>query len=203
MPFVPANNVLQCEVRQTLDGQQIENVLYVSSGSGWDDAKVDAIHGSIVDLYTAIYAVLSTAIQFREAYYTDLTTATSPTYTRTGSLPINGADDAGSLPGNCALCVSHRTNGRGRSARGRTYIAGIPEDLVTGASISSGITNAVTTAFGLWRADIASGGYAHVIVSRFTGGDERVTALVQPVTVSLVVDNTVDSQRRRLPGRGR
>ena len=91
---------------------------------------MDTIHASLVDLFSLIYGQLSQDIEFREAYYTDLTSATAPTYTRTSGLPIDGSATNDALPANCALCISHRTNGRGRSSRGRTYIAGIPEDIV-------------------------------------------------------------------------
>jgi hypothetical protein len=47
-----------------------------------------------------------------------------------------------------------------------------------------------------------------VIVSRFSGVDAdkkpipRAAAVITPITAVTVVDNIVDSQRRRLPGRG-
>jgi hypothetical protein len=41
-----------------------------------------------------------------------------------------------------------------------------------------------------------------VVASRITNGAPRVTGLSQPVTSWLVVDLAVDSQRRRLNGRG-
>jgi hypothetical protein len=41
------------------------------------------------------------------------------------------------------------------------------------------------------------------IVSRFSGGQPRTAGEVYPVIAALVTDNVADSQRRRLPGRGR
>jgi hypothetical protein len=52
-------------------------------------------------------------------------------------------------------------------------------------------------------------GASWVVVSRFSGVDAngdpipRAAGVTTPITSVLVVDNIVDSQRRRLPGRGR
>jgi hypothetical protein len=42
----------------------------------------------------------------------------------------------------------------------------------------------------------------HVVVSRYHLGAPRVTGIATPVITYLATDNNVDSQRRRLTGRG-
>ena len=51
-------------------------------------------------------------------------------------------------------------------------------------------------------------GYTWVVASRFSGVDAegdpipRAAGITTPITTVLIVDNLVDSQRRRLSGRG-
>jgi len=45
-------------------------------------------------------------------------------------------------------------------------------------------------------------GIPFVVVSKKSGGLPRAIGLSTPVQQSVIVDNILDSQRRRLPGRG-
>jgi hypothetical protein len=107
------------------------------------------------------------------------------------------------------MSVSFRTESRGRSFRGRNYIVGLTEDQVTGNDFASGITGLFQAVYELlldFGQDIA---WAWVVASRFSGVDPvthdpipRTTGIATVVTAVTVVDNFVDSQRRRLTTRG-
>jgi hypothetical protein len=135
---------------------------------------------------------------------TDLSTQTSPTVTVTTGLPITGTNTSDPLPNHVALCVSFRTNGRGRSARGRNYVSGFGEDAASGNTFSGTIANPIAQGY---AALINSATYTldweWVVYSRYENGDPRTEALIAPVDNVVLTDLVVDSQRRRLPGRGR
>ena len=114
--------------------------------------------------------------------------------------PVPGTYSGGdTTPPNVAFVVTYRTAAPGRSGRGRGYLPGPPADEVD----DSGLVSAT------WRADArdrwdnciqafltelggaGATGYDHSVVSLTTGGINVVT--------SYSVDNSVDTQRRRLP----
>jgi hypothetical protein len=141
-------------------------------------------------------------VTLNEVYTTDLTTQTGPTDTLAYVTPIPGERAHESLPNNVALTVSFRTAARGRSARGRNYIAGLSDDQVLHNTVDASVASGLAAAYNDIPARLEGLGYGWVVVSKKSGGVPRVAGLARPVTTAIVVDRTVDSQRRRLPGRG-
>lgn len=203
MAFVPAPNVLMCEARWTLLGQQVENVTYWQSDAGVFAGTAAVIAAEYQASWVANLAPLSgTDMSLRELYFTDLSSETAPTYTVVPGTPIVGTGGTATLPNSVSLVVSFRTEGRGRSSRGRNYLFGLTEGVVTGNTVSDTYANAALAFFDDWAAALGAGELAQVVVSRRTDGADRVTALVQPVTARVYTDQWIDAQRRRLPGRG-
>lgn len=205
MPFVPAANTVMAELRYLMNGEQAENTLYFDRTPGTVSAGIlPTVGGLLANWWSTAYAPLvSTQVELNEIYLTDLTTATSPTYTFAPTVAIVGGDASPPLPKNVSLAVSFRTAGRGRSARGRNYVYGLTEADVTGDTVSSTTEGSFQTAYNALITALSSEGFTWVVVSRYSNGVARTTALKQPVTSVVVVDPTVDSMRRRLPGRGR
>lgn len=200
MVFVPASNVLQVEIRGTLNGIPVECIQYHEHTGSIVMADVD----DLFDWYEAEFlpdylAPLGIEYKVTELYGTDLTSNTSPTYSRVFSPQLEGGEASAALPGNVAACISFRTVGRGRSARGRNYVPGILESDVTGNGMDVGLVNALVAAFELM---LGGGTYpanwVWVIVSRYLAGSPRVAALVSDVIDVLSTNLTVESQRGRL-----
>jgi hypothetical protein len=61
----------------------------------------------------------------------------------------------------------------------------------------------VVSAFQAYQAAMNTAGYNLVVLSRIQDGVPRDLALAQTVTSILTTDLFIDSQRRRLTGRGR
>lgn len=204
MPFVPAPNVAMCELRQILDQEQIENILYFEAAAALTPAMMTQLGLDLIEWWnTDLSANLSIELTLSEVFITDLTTNTSPTVSVTTGLPDVGQVANPALPGNVALAVSFRTAGRGRSSRGRNFVPGIHESAVSGSHTTGSFRTAIEDSYqNLIGAGALSLGFQWAVVSRITGGAPRTAALVQPVTSAVVIDNVVDSQRRRLPGRG-
>lgn len=120
---------------------------------------------------------------------------------------LQGGDVNEPVPNNVALCVTLSTGFAGRAARGRMYLGGIPGQRVVINEITTAYAELVNDAF---QAGLISR-YANtgttdmdvVIYSQFEDNQLRDQARLTVVTEAAVRDRTVDSQRRRLPGRGR
>lgn len=204
MPFIPANNVVQAELVFNWDGQIVENVLHYQIGGGWTITLMDELGGKLVTWWSTYFKAGSpTNLTLQNIKLIDLTSSTAPAIDYATGLPLTGTAAAGSLPNNCTCVITKRTPLRGRSYRGRIYHVGLKEDQVTGntilgASVSTFITNytalQVFTLAGPLDAEL-------VVVSRYENKFPRPMAVVTQVT-HFTADVIVDSQRRRLPGRG-
>ena len=203
MPFVPTPDVAKVELRYTYQGQQCENTLFFIHNVGINLTDMEALAGAIAANYsTAIVPNVPTSLILREIYVEDQSDASAPAVTYTVGLPQAGTDGAPAAPNNVTLCVSFRTVGRGRSSRGRNYILGITENEVDNNTVSP---LAWLPWFDLYQEFLdfgPLGPWTWGVLSTISGGVPRTVGLFQPITAFTVVDATVDSQRRRLPGRG-
>lgn len=204
MAFVPVPNTLQAELRFTLGSQLVENVLYFTGSAGVTPALATSLGTALVSWWNANFKADSvTTFTLQTVYMTDLTSQTSFTVTHTAGLPSAGTNGGDPLPFNCALVASFRTAQRGRSGRGRNYVSGWPETQVSASTADSLRVGRILTGYNLLiGAGTFVAGLQWVVVSRFHDGIPRAVGLAIPIT-SVVVDPTMDSQRRRLPGRGR
>lgn len=204
MAFIPVNGVALAEIRLSLFGQKIELTQYYNFDDPPPTSAMTTLGESLVDWFdTQLSTPLSTNLGLREVVVTDLSTATSPQVTVLPTATVTGKDDAPASPGNVALCVSFRTVFRGRSFRGRNFVPGIPSDQITGNTVATGVVEAIESAYNVLRVEhTASIDGQWGVVSRFSLGAPRVAGVFTPITTIVVVDANVDSQRRRLTGRG-
>jgi len=204
MAAIPVADTCLLELRQVLFGQKIENTFGFRLDGGFGTMEMTGLMNDMLLWWTTELAPwLSADISLRELVCTDLSTITGPSVAQAAPVPNpDGGVGFGSLPGNCALCVSFRTNLRGRSYRGRNFVAGLPETEVTGNTVATATVNGIQDAYQAIPASISSFPFEHTVISRFTAGAPRVAGASTPVTSYVVVDPFVDSQRRRLTGRG-
>ncbi len=204
MAFQPVNNTAQAEIRMSLHGQSIENVLHFVNADGWSFQELSLLASDLVSWWTSDLApLLSFELSLREVYVRDLSAQAALEASSAPSTQATGGVNNESLPANIALCVSLRTGFAGRSYRGRSYVPGIPENQSQYSVFTGSFVTAVVNAYNILRADSIAGGYPLVVVSRRVGGVARDVGVATPVTAVIAVDTAVDSQRRRLPGRGK
>lgn len=200
MAFIPAPNVLMLEIRGTFNGEEIENTLYFDTTGSITEAKVEDLFDFMEDDWLPDWlTALSDDFQVDELYATDLTSSTSPAYSRTITPPLVGDNTGGNLPGNVAIVISFRTNGRGRSTRGRNFVGGLTEDKVTGNLFDLTTLADLVAAYEL----LLGGGSFPVdwvwgVLSRIFEGAPRTEGLFQEIVDVLATDIIVDSQRGRL-----
>jgi hypothetical protein len=117
------------------------------------------------------------------------------------------AGSIGALPSSCALAIKKVTGNLGRSGRGRWYWPLGDTNAISGSNdtVFGAYVTAILAALSGFQTDIETVlPYATVgIVSYRTGGAQRSVGLYQRISGWANTDATVDSQRRRLTGRGR
>lgn len=205
MPFIPVPNTVMVELYYTQDAQQMENTLYFSRADTWDATEMTALADVINQwVITNISPLQNNTVAFRGCKVTDLTTATSGVVERLLAVSQNGGSAAAPLPNGTSLAIKFLTGGRGRSSRGRNYIVGLGEDQVNGNFVSPTVAQAYVAAYNLLNvpANLPTGVF-WVVVSRHLNKLPRTTGIAQDVTGAAITDTIIDSQRRRLPGRGR
>ena len=119
----------------------------------------------------------------------------------TEDLPAAGTDLSLPLPNNVAIAVHWGTGLIGRSRHGRTFQGGITQNSVDGNTYLQA-TNLQTAYDNLRTAlDNITLNVEFSVVSFVSNKAWRTTPLITPIS-GVAVENTLDSMRRRLPGRG-
>lgn len=203
MVYVPVLNTVAVSFRYTLDSQLVENVINFSGTVDWTTSNMASLGGDLIDWWRANLAPLqSVDVSFREVYLLSLETASSPSVIVTTSLPDTGEESGTPLPNNATCTVTFRTAQRGRSFRGRNYVIGLTQALLSSSNTISLTTRTdYLAAYGELLTLTLTNGAKPVVVSRFSDGAPRATGLATLVT-SFDMNLTLDSQRRRLPERG-
>lgn len=204
MGFVPAVNTIQVELVYLWDSQVIETVLHYDAADPISPLEYPNIGAQMVTLWNAnLKGCISTGISLTQIKITDMESPNGPSLSYGTGLPLAATLTGPALPNSCALCVTKRTILRGRSYRGRIYHPGLGEPDVTANVVSAARVSTILAAYEAIRSITANSiTYFMCVVSKVGDGIERETAEITRVS-SFTTDGLVDSQRRRLPGRGR
>lgn len=197
------DRLVKAEIRFLSNVQRVENVLHFRNTiDSPTPENMQALADAIVDQVTDNWLpLMNSSTTFTEVYVEEYADDISQSATASGA---NAPGTAGALamPGGSTFVVSLRTQFTGRSRRGRTYTIGMEETQQNGGVVTDAYRNAWLAAFNGLRAATLTIQWELVIASLVSGGVPRSTALVTPVNACIAVDNFVDSQRRRLRGRG-
>jgi len=203
MAFIPVDQVASVELRYLYFGEQVENTLYFYNTDNISPGHMTALGNYIDDWWNAqIKPLQSTAVIMREIYITDLSDVEGPTVTNIDSAGLTGAV-AGSAgqPGNVSIALSYRSSARGRSGRGRNYFIGLTEFDVVENTVLQAKLDAITLAYEELIVNPPTDWY-WAVVSRYHDNAPRTEGIARAVISCGFTDNWVDSQRRRLKGRG-
>ena len=116
--------------------------------------------------------------------------------------PVSGGRPGEGLPGNVTFAVTHLTGLTGRSNRGRTYFGGLAEADVNGDYFATARANGLRDGLSSVRSAASQAGWTMVVLSRALNKQIRPQAVAIPIIGFRYRDLFVDSQRRRLTGRG-
>lgn len=200
--FIPVDKGIEVACRFSLDGQQVQTSL-------WFQAPAAPVEQDLLDALNVMlqwWAFISGYVSQMliptvfQAY--DRTAQVKPSRVITEFTPAAGAVPGEIAPNNVAACVSLLTGYGHRSGRGRSYLMGIAVSQLTNNTFEPSPLSNWVEAYDNIRFEAQSVGLTHVIVSRYHDHLPRPLGVCVPVT-NIRIDNTVDSQRRRLPKRGR
>lgn len=204
MPFVPAPNIIMCELRAVNAGQKIENRFMFNAQGPVTPILLQTVATLCWDWWQLTYApLLPQSVALVESVATDLTAADGAQFTYSPATGVTGGNLTGPLPNEVSLAVSLRSTSRGRSARGRFYVLAIPSGEMADANsveaiYAGGLVSAAQQLINDSQ-DVAP----MVIVSYRTNNAPRPGGPVYyPVVSAVVTDLVVDSQKRRKPGVG-
>lgn len=185
----------------SIANQRLMNVYHVLGTGNWTATLL----GSLLLYFDAwetghALARRNTSCQYQGGYAVDLADQHGAFAQLANTVDGTQAGDV--LPNNVTLAIKAATAKRGRSFRGRTYWIGAPEAWLdaSGNAFQASEVNAIVSILELLRTGTIPNGGALVVRSIRSGGAYRTTGLMTPLTGWVSTDNTVDSQRRRLPG---
>lgn len=204
MQFIPFDRVAKLEAIFLADSQRVENVHHFWFETAPTQDDLEELAASYKTWWTTeLGPHLSSALSLQLVKVTDLTIEDGMSIEYATGLPVSGSAASPMLPNNVTIALKWTTGRAGRSYRGRTYILGLREDIVSANLIDTVYGGQLVTAYqNLVVRNLSVNDAVMVVASRFNNNLPRVTGLATVVT-NCSLDRGIDSQRRRLPGRGR
>lgn len=205
-PFIPAPGVMQAEMVYSYLAQKCENVYHFLQGDGATPptvAQMQAVAAALENWEsTQGRQMRHSAAVLLNITVRDLSTQSGPAIIRLPTTNVTGVGIGTAPPGNVTAAIKWNTGFRGRSFRGRTYHVGMPPNYITGNQLTAAaITDFLARYTALQTQLEAVAGIQMVVVSFAFNKFWRATALASHV-INPSVDANLDSQRRRLAGRG-
>jgi hypothetical protein len=200
MPFIPAPGVIQINMNAFWRNIAVANVLYIRkpTATAWSLSEMDAAIAVVLQWWrNTLMSEQSPEYVLDNVKATDLFSDSASTSLIVAGTPNTGTNTGESVQNTNALCVTFNTAGRGRSARGRNYVAGLLQSNLVDNHWDAGVCANVEAHYEVLGDDLGTSSLTHVVLSRYTGGNPRVTALAQPVTSYNITSNLVATQRNR------
>lgn len=202
--FIPAPDCARLVMHYSIFGQSVNNIHYFWRNGGWDSGSLleQAVEAA-ASWHTNIKPLLPTAATLVDITITDVAVEDSLQAITATSAPGTSGAAAFETTGN-TFVIKFTTDHIGRSFRGRMYwpllqVTQVNDGKLGSDALASVLVDAVSDFF----ADIESvTGNPHVIVSYQNDCEWRDVAVSTPVQGYTYTDLNLDSQRRRLPGRG-
>lgn len=190
-------------MRYEVFGQTVENVFYFGGNGPYDGTKLDALNAAITTSWgTNIRPHLPAAITL-----VDITSTGTECIAPAQDIDVVGA--AGSNVGAVfettgnTFAIKFGTGLAGRSFRGRMFWPVLMASEVNDGKLSSVFAGQIRAGVEDFFADVeADTGDIHYIVSYQHDCEWRTEGVPTEVTSYTYTDLNLDSQRRRLPGRG-
>lgn len=203
MPSATIPNTVQCDVVFLLFNQRVENVVHIECPDGVDAPTIQDCANLVGNWVEDHYLPnLSADVTFLSVEAKNLSIDNGGVAIYNAAPGVTGGVTSASNPGNVSYTISLLTAASGRSFRGRKYVIGVPQFVVTGNQVSATWSAALVDAFNELRDILVAADKLLVVVSRVADGLERLVGVTTAVTSAGVSDLNTDSQRRRLNGRG-
>jgi hypothetical protein len=202
MPFQPAPSCVQSVIEGRMDNQlTILDLSWFASGA----ITITSLNNLVVDIGTWVTTnlgpLLSRDWSSVRVRAWDLTTATG--LTAEVAVAVTGGVDVEAAPNNVAACVSLRSEQRGRGGRGRNFVPGIPNSVITLNTLDTGfVTDLLGAYFLLVGAGTFSAGFQLVVIHRVEDNVPLANGIGIPIVNTTMVGSSVRSMRSREIGHG-
>lgn len=217
MAFQPCPGVASMVMSFMLrDGDIAENVFHVLRAGPWDPG---ALHSTALLFNHWWHDGTGAGHAYRnyqgndthllQTVGTDLTTDASPTSTAPAAEASNvGGSSDRALQAGLTFAITARTGLRGRSFRGRTFIAGLSQGVVAAVGddfIVASEADDLVLIFNHLITDISTGDPDNqlCVLSRYHNNVKRANGIGTPITQHGYSSLALDYQRRRAPLHGR
>ncbi|HMC75206.1 MAG TPA: hypothetical protein VKG87_12960 [Terriglobales bacterium] len=206
MPLPPVPNAAKVTIHGIWDSQQtITDLWFIGPDANPSPAQMTTL-GNLVATWLTDWFLgpLCTAYAVQKVRVKDMSQVDGPLI-EVFTPDASGGVSSEPVPNNVDPAITFRSSVGGRSGHGRVYIPGTPNSEVTLNTVSNTFIGLMTDAFAQFLPAGATDPTPFVwsVVSYFTAGAPRVTPFSFPIINVGFTDNIVDSQRRRLPGRGK
>jgi hypothetical protein len=203
-PYIPVPNTVLVQIFYTQFGQRLENTLHYYKGGGWAPADLSDLASSVIGFWdTDVKANVSSTVELVGVKITDLTTETAPTFETQPASPLFGTRLDEAMPSGNTFAVKTNTGSRGRSAHGRLYHIGLTTNQVTGNDLIAVEADHIKDGWAALVFGVAVAMSAAPVVTSYCLHNVWRTTGVNTFILTLsYTDLHVDSQRRRLTGRG-
>lgn len=186
------------------DVRQSVNTFHVSKATPWLISEMSALRSVISAWYSASYkGILPTSVSLTQIQIRKLDPS-DPLALDFNVTPAEaGTRGGGAEAANVSVTMSERTNFAGRAYRGRMYVPGVIQtDIASNDTILSGLSAGLAAAISTLISQLIAANFNLAVW-------HRPLLIAKPLdntftnVVAYVIENILDSQRRRLPGRGR
>lgn len=200
MAFIPTPNTVRCSVVGLIGTRPIVNTLWFRKDTPYTLADLATVLAALEAQWVFwVLPLLSSTygVERYEAYAQDSDSA--PTFAvAAGPSEVGGVTTGVNLSVNAAAAVTFYTAARGRTSRGRNFIAGLKDSMIADvAHLTSTFQADLREAYEGARTAMLAAGSSHVVVSKFYNKAPRTEGLARNVT-AYSVDSRIDSQRHRL-----
>lgn len=196
MAFYTVPNTAQAEVKFTLHGKFLENVLNFRLPAGpITVSALEALGASLAAWYIGLYMeVFSEDLVLAGIYFKSLDFDDPYEFTQVIAQP--GGDAAGAAPVNVACGTQFYTGMIGRSFKGKCYSSGMHESVVSGNAFEPTWVTLLQEVWNGLEDAIVESSWEHVIVSRQQDLVTINPAVATPVNTYQVVGLVRDMGRR-------
>lgn len=203
MAFYPVPNGALVRFMHSFRGQQMINTMWFEHDGGPpNQSDVLALANGVGAQWgSSLASLLSNDVTYLGCIARDYTAQDS--WAASYSTTVLGtASDA--MPNNVALCFKLDTGQAGRAKRGRIFVGGIPRAAVVENDVSAAgfATDCLVALAGFVGSGFVVAGWTLSVAHRRSAGTWLPAGQLFPVQSINLTNLVVDSQRRRLPGRG-
>jgi hypothetical protein len=204
MPFIPLPNGIKVCFRYVVDGQQVCNVFYGTTTEDIDMTFLDGLGGALVTWWTTYMKPnLPPDCALQAIELTDAEEIGGVGIEYVAGLPSAGTFGSNGLPNNVTYAIKLASGHIGRSYNGRTYWPAVAFESKSGVNrVTSDFRTAATLAISELINAFVDASAQLVVASFHHAGAPRTEGVATPVAGAVTTDDILDSQRRRLPGRG-